>query len=513
MSRRTSRIYVSVIIVLTLLLTSCSGGGDQQPTGAVPGTGLTEPAGGAVTTAPTTAATTGTTPSAAAGMETPQTTGTASAETTETPASGSTTQTPAAGGVTGEGPTFTAEQIGGTVTVLAIWGGAELDNFNAMIQPFEDQTGIQVEVESTRDISQVLNTRLQGGNPPDVAGLPNPGEMQRLARDGSLKTLDDVLDMNAMANVYDKGFLDLTQVDGKTYGIFTKAAVKSLVWYNPKAFEAAGLQVPKTWDELDALEQKIVDMGKTPWCIGVEGGAGSAWPGTDWIEDIMLRTAGPEKYDQWWRHEIPWTDESIKNAWSTWGSIVNDEKMVYGGAQYVLATNFGQAFVPMFEEDPGCFLHRQASFITTFFTEQYPDLKAGEDYNFFVFPPIDEQYGNPLLVAGDLFGMFNDTPQARALIQYLVTAEAQSAWAERGGFLSANKSVDPSIYPDDITRQTGELIVNAPAVRFDASDLMPQEVNTAFSQGILQFVGNNDQLDSVLETIESQAESAYQPTQ
>lgn len=224
----------------------------------------------------------------------------------------------------------------------------------------------------------------------------------------------------------------------------------------------------------------------------------------------MLRTAGTDVYDQWIAHEIPWTEPAIKQAWETWGQIVADPDMVRGGAQGVLATNFGESPYPMFEEDPGCYLHRQASFITSFIQDQYPDLVAGEDFNFFPFPPIDPEQGSPLLIAGDLFGMFNDTPQSRALMNYLVSAEAQSIWAERGGFLSANKTVDPAIYPDQLTQQIGEMLTTATAVRFDASDLMPEAVNNAFWSGILDFVSDPASLDSVLESIEAAAQDAYQ---
>lgn len=508
----TSRIFLSAIVILTLLLASCGGGGsDTQGTSEVPSTGQTEavPGGAGAATEQATATTEagGTGATAEATSEATATKAAAGGAATETPAG-----TPAATQATGGQTTgaWKGEQIGGTVRVLAVWGGSEQDSFMAMMKPFEDQTGIKVEYEGTRDLGAVLNTRISGGNPPDVAGLPNPGQMVEMAKAGSLKPLDEVLDMNMMKQQYDPGFINLTTVDGKVYGIFTKAAVKSLVWYNPKTFSAAGYEVPKTWADLQALEQKIVAAGKTPWCVGIDGGSGSGWPGTDWVEDILLHQSGPETYDKWVNHEIPWTDPAVKQAWETWGKIVNDDKMVFGGSQTVIATNFGEAFNPLFQQDPGCYLFKQANFITTFFTDQNPNLKAGEDYNFFVLPAINENVGQPLEVAGDLFGMFNDTPQARALMQYLVTTDAQSIWAKRGGFLSSNKTMDPSVYPDQITQQIGEILSKATSVRFDASDLMPEAVNSAFSTNVLQYPGNPGQLDTILQTIESTAAESYQ---
>lgn len=406
-------------------------------------------------------------------------------------------------------PTPDDEMIGGTVSVLAVWGGSELDNFLAMVAPFEERTGVTVEFEGTRDLAAVLTTRVQGGNPPDLAGLPGPGQLLEFAASGDLIPLDDVLDMQMMGAEYDEGWLQLATVDDNLYGIFIKAAVKSLVWYSPPAFQAAGYEVPTTWDEMMALSQQILDDGGVPWCIGLESGAASGWPGTDWLEDIMLRTAGLDTYDQWWQHEIAWTDPAVRTAWETWGEIVANPEMVFGGQPGILATNFGESPFPLFEDPPACYMHRQANFITDFIQEQFPDLEPGVDFDFFQFPEIDPQHGSPLLVAGDLFGMFNDTPQARALMNWLVTAEAQEIWAERGGFISANRTVDPGVYPDPLTEQIGVMLVEAPAVRFDASDLMPEAVNNAFWSGILEYVNNPGALDSILQTIEATAQDAY----
>jgi alpha-glucoside transport system substrate-binding protein len=425
-------------------------------------------------------------------------------------------ETPTSTVATGESPSMDevlAEipaDICGTVSVLAVWSGSEQDNFMALLQPFLDHTGIEVEYTSTRDINAVLTTQIQGGNPPDVAGVPGPGQLREMAQEGSVIALNDVIDMDQMEANYAEGLIDLASVDGQLYGFFLKGAVKSLIWYSPPAFDAAGYEVPETWDDLNNLEQQIIDDGGTPWCIGLESGAATGWPGTDWLEDIMLRTAGPDVYDQWWQHEIAWTDEPVQTAWETWGEIVNDPNMVYGGQPFVLSTNFGVAPFPMFDEEPGCYLHRQASFITDFISDQFPDLEAGTDYDFFVFPPIEEEHGNTLLVAGDLFAMFNDTEQSRALVQYLLSAPAQAIWSEAGGFLATNRQVDPSVYPDQISQQIAEMYSTATDVRFDASDLMPEAVNNAFWSGIVDFVSSPDNLGAILEGIESTAEEAYQ---
>ena len=397
-------------------------------------------------------------------------------------------------------------QIGGTVSVLATWGGSEQDSFLAMVKPFEDQTGVKVQYEGTRD-NAVLTTRIQGGNPPDLAGLPGPGLMAQLAKAGKLIDLGNVLDMNAMKSQYSDSFIKLAQVDGKQVGIFIKAALKGPIWYNPKAFSAKGYTVPKTWDDLTSLSKKIADSGTTPWCIGLESGAASGWPGTDWLEDIVIRQSGPDVYDSWWQGKTKWSSPEIKKAFQTWGTIVADPKMVLGGKSAMVATAFGDSGNPMFTNPPKCYMHHQASFITDFFTKANPALKPGEDFNFFMTPDIDSKYAGAVTGAGDLFGMFKDTPQARALIKYLTTPQAQAIWVKRGGALSANKQVTD--YPDKISADSAKALTSAGVFRFDASDLMPEAMNQAFWKAVLDYVNDPSKLDSILTSLDKVQADSY----
>jgi alpha-glucoside transport system substrate-binding protein len=404
----------------------------------------------------------------------------------------------------------TQAKIGGTVSVLATWGGSEQESFLAMVKPFEEQTGIKVEYEGTRDLNAVLTTRVQGNNPPDVAGLPGPGQMAEFARAGKLIDLGGVLDQAAMKQQYAEDWLKLGQVDGKQYGILIKTALKGPIWYNPKEFQkVSGGTVPKTWDEMMTLSEKIADSGTTPWCIGLASGAASGWPGTDWIEDIVLRQAGPDAYDQWHQGRLKWTSPEIKRAWETWGRIVGNDKMVFGGKQAMLATPFGDAGNPMFASPPRCYLHHQGSFITEFFTKAPSNPKPVEDFNLFPFPTIDPRNAGAQEVAGDLFGMFKDTPQSRALIKYLTTPEAQSIWVKRGGAISPNKSVSVDAYPDPLSKQMAQAMLSATTVRFDASDLMPEAMNAAFWKGVLDYVQNPGSLDSILATLDRVQADAY----
>jgi len=390
-----------------------------------------------------------------------------------------------------------------------VWGGEELESFRAMLQPFEERTGVTVEYEGTRDLNAVLTTRVQAGNPPDVAVLPGPGQMAEFARQGHLVPLDDVVDAERMRQEYAQTWLDLGTVDGRLYGVFVKTSLKGLVWYNRPAFEAAGYTVPQTWDDLMRLTERIAADGRTPWCVGLESGSASGWPATDWIEVLLLKAAGPEVYDRWYRHEISWEDPAVRQAWERFAQVVGEPRYVYGGRQGVLATNFAQAAFPLFSDPPGCYLHHQATFIQDFIRQQFPNLRPGEDFDFFPFPAVDDRSQNAVVAAGDLVGIFRDTPQARALVRYLASAEAQAVWVRRGGALSPNRQVSLDDYPDPLSRRAAEVLRSAEVARFDASDLMPEAVNSAFWRATLDFVQEPRRLGALLAHLERVAREAY----
>lgn len=411
---------------------------------------------------------------------------------------------PAATGPAATGPAGTPGAVdisGEEVKVIGTWGGDEETAFREMVKPWEDRTGATVKYTGTRDLNIILSNGIQSGVLPDLAGLPGPGQMAEYAAAGALIDLSGVLDVDTYRSETAAALVDLGTVEGKIVGVFIKSAVKGLIWYNPKVVDFSS-SAPATWDDLQAAITANADKADAAWCVGIESGAASGWPGTDWIEDIVLRQAGPDVYNSWWQGETKWTDPAIKAAFETFGQVVENS---YGGPTGVNATNFEVAGDPLFASPPGCLLHHQASFITGL--GAFKTAASGTDYNFFPFPDISSQFTGAVEGAGDLFGMFNDTPAARSLMAYLVTADAQDIWVKRGGALSANKNA--TSYPDDISRRSAELITNAEAFAFDASDLMPQEMNAAFWKGVVDYVADASKLDAILAELDTIQASAY----
>ncbi len=408
--------------------------------------------------------------------------------------------TAASGGASAAPSSAGGDLTGQSVTVIGTWGGDEEKAFHSMVAPWEAQTGATVKYTGTRDLNTVLTTGVASGVLPDLAGLPGPGQMVSWA--DSLVDLSTVLDVPTYTSETAPALVTLGQVNGKQVGVFIKTAVKGLIWFDPKVLTDIGTTPPATWDALQSYITANKSKAQAPWCLGVENGAASGWPGTDWIEDIVLRQAGPDVYAQWYQGKVKWTDPAIKTAWTTFGDVVASS---YGGSATVNSTNFANAGDPLFKTPPGCMFLHQASFITGL--GAFKTATAGTDYNFFQFPDINAQYTGAVEGAGDLFGMFHNTPASASLMAYLVTAPAQDIWVKIGGALSANKNATD--YPDDISKRSAAILTNAKIFAFDASDLMPTAMNAAFWSGIVQYIKDPSQLDSILANLDTVQTSAY----
>jgi alpha-glucoside transport system substrate-binding protein len=391
----------------------------------------------------------------------------------------------------------------GKVVILGAFTGSDEAAFNDVIKVFEEANpDIDVTYTGSSDFDTLIQTRVQAGDAPDIAEFPQPGGAARLAREGNLVALWPealaLIDKN-----YAPVWKELGSVDGMPYGVFHRVNAKGWIWYNKTKFEKAGYTAPKTWEELTAMTEKMKASGIAPWCDGIESGAATGWKGTDWIENIMLRTQPVETYDKWVAGELAFTSPEVRNAFDILGKIWTDPQAVYGGQQTIAQTKFDQAAAWLFDNPPKCWLHMQGSFVTNFFPDVVKknlDLRVGV----FVMPPIDSKVTPGLEIGGDEYVVFKgkDRPEVRKFIEFLGTVEATTPWARRGGALFPHKGQDFSVYRTQIERTMVETIVNAQAARFDGSDSMTGELNQAFWKGITDWVSGNRDLDGALQDID-----------
>lgn len=293
-------------------------------------------------------------------------------------------------------------------------------------------------------------------------------------------------------------------VNGTLYGVPLGANVKSFVWYSPKTFKEKGWEVPTTWEQLIALSDKIAASGTKPWCAGVESGDATGWPATDWIEDVLLRTAGAEVYDQWTTHAIPFNDPRVVDAVDRAGTILKNEKYVnggFGGVKSITTTAFQEAGLPV--TTGKCAMHRQASFYANQFPEGTKVALDGDAFAFY-FPAIDAAKGKPVLGAGEFVVAYADCPEVQAVQTYLASAEYVNSRAKLGNWVTANNKLDIANVASPIDKLSVQILQDKTGVfRFDGSDLMPAAVGAGtFWKGMVDWL-NGKQTAPVLQGIES----------
>ncbi|MCF2131567.1 ABC transporter substrate-binding protein [Strepomyces sp. STD 3.1] len=397
---------------------------------------------------------------------------------------------------------------GETLEVAAVWTGAEQENFKKVLAEFEKRTGAKVTFVPAQDpIINFLGSKIAGGAPPDVAMLPQPGAIKQAVEKGWAKPLGAEAAKELGEN-YSPGWQEIGKVGGKQYGVYYKAANKSLIWYNAQVFENAGAAEPKTWDELLTAAQTIYDSGVTPFSVGGADG----WTLTDWFENVYLSQAGPEKYDQLAKHEIKWTDPSVKEALTTLAEIWGKKDYVAGGASGALQTEFPASVTQTFTggDQPKAGMVYEGDFVQVNIGET--DAEVGTDAKVFPFPAVGDTA--PVVSGGDAAVVLEDSKAAQALATWLASPDAATIQAKLGGYLSPNKNVEASAYPNDVQKKIAEALVAAgDDFRFDMSDQAPQAFGGTPGKGewkaLQDFLKNPKDVEGAQQRLEADAAAAY----
>ncbi|NJM83075.1 MAG: carbohydrate ABC transporter substrate-binding protein [Tabrizicola sp.] len=396
---------------------------------------------------------------------------------------------------------------GQSITMFGPWRGEDQVLVESMLAYFTAASGVTVNYSSSENYEQQIVIDTQAGSPPDIAILPQPGLIADLASKGFITPLgadtETWLRENYAAGESWVGLGTYAGADGAAalYAFPYKIDVKSLVWYVPENFEDAGYEVPQTMEELKALTDKIVADGGTPWCIGLGSGGATGWPATDWVEDMMLRTQSPETYDKWVKHEIGFNDPAVVGAIDEFGYFAKNDAYVAGGAAAVASTDFRDSPKGLFSSPPQCYMHRQASFIPSFFPE---GTELGTDADFFYFPAYEgKDLGKPVLGAGTLAFITKDSEASRAFIEWLKTPIAHEVWMAQSGFLTPLTSANAELYGNAALKKQGEILTSATTFRFDGSDLMPGAVGAGtFWTGMVDYTSGKT-AQEVADTIDS----------
>ena len=372
----------------------------------------------------------------------------------------------ASGGASG-GPATSGEA--GTINVLSLWGGSEEEAFKKVLEDFTAKTGWGVNYEADRQTySTTLQSRITGGNPPDIAIIPGIGFLRRFAKDGSLKKIGDLgVDTAGLTANYPEGFLAAGTVDGELYALPAKYNNKGTMWFRPDVYSDASVTAPKTWDEFKAALDKTKDK---PGAMSL--GAKDDWNLTDWFESIYIRQAGVDAYDKLFSADGDWTDPSVQKTVDTMLEVINDEYVV-GGVQAAVGRAWTDAIAQVFKPQPDAGTFYEGGFVGGIAMGQTnKDLKIGETIDWYPFPSIDNTE-DVTTFGGDVVGALTDSEGAKAFMQYVITPEANTVWASTGAIVSPNKGVGTDSYPNELVVREADSLKNAAQIRYDGSDLLP----------------------------------------
>lgn len=398
---------------------------------------------------------------------------------------------------------------GGEVEVYTTITGVELGQLEESFADFQDCTGLTVNVVSSDQFETEINIRVDGGNPPDLAIIPQPGLLQTLVGTGEVVPAPASVEAN-VDEFWSADWKNYGTVGQTFYAAPLMASVKGWIWYSPADFEANGYEIPATWPELLDLTAEMAANGGSgpdykPWCIGFESGTATGWAGTDWIEDIVLRLHGADAYDQWVAGDLDFTSPEITAAFEQFGNIALNTDYInggLGGPQSIVDTSFQEGGLPILEGS--CSLHHQASFYEAQWLDAGATVAPDGDIWAFLTPPVNE--GDPAAVTGggEFVASFNDSDEVAAVQTYM----SSDTWANNrvglGGVISANRGLDPTLASSEVGQESIRILQDENTVfRFDGSDLMPSAVGaSSFWTEITNYVQGKD-LDTVLEDIEA----------
>jgi len=392
-----------------------------------------------------------------------------------------------------------------TIEFMLGFTGDQFEAFRAGVDPYAKSQGIKINWAPTSNFNQLINTRVQGRNLPDIAMFPQPGVLRGLASRNTLTPLDGILDMPTLKSSMTAGTLDAGTVGGQLFGVLVSMNVKSLVFYPKQPFTQAGYTEPKSLQELLDLTNKIRTGGKTPWCLGIESGAATGWPATDWIEDTLLHQQGVQKYNQWVDHQITFESPEVREAADFFQQIAFTDGNVVGGRKSIASNNFATAANPMFRSPPGCFMYKQGNFVAA--PGGFPDTVLKDIDNqvgVFGYPPATAGGDNPVLGGGDLAGLFSKNNEyAKKIMRFMSTKDFGASIAKQGNYISPHKDFDQNNYPNGVVKQIADIAYKSTAFAFDGSDQMPGEVGSgSFWKDMTAWISGQQNLDEALKGID-----------
>ncbi len=390
-----------------------------------------------------------------------------------------------------------------TVTIWMSVDQPVFDGLQKQMKAKATDAGIKVKLSKVTDINSLIMTKIQANDAPDIALIPQPGVVSNIVKRNKAFPLDDVVDMNALKGNMLPGSLDAGTFNGKLYGLLASANVKSLVFYNKKAWDKAGYKTPQSIDELNQLTDQIKKDGGTPWCFGIESDTATGWPATDWIEELVMKYGGEQTYKDWVAHKVKFDSPVVRQAGEEFQRLLLEPGNTPGSRNAIASTNFGDAENTMWKDQPGCWMEKQGSFITAFFPDDVVK-NFSTDVGVFGFPPAKAGEKAPVLGGGDLAVLLNDSDSAKKAMKLLSETDIGTDAAKNGSsYLSPHTDFDASLYANPLTKEASKVANAGSALLFDGSDQMPGEVGAgSFWKEMTKWITGQEDMTKAFQNID-----------
>ena len=375
----------------------------------------------------------------------------------------------------------------------------------ALVAKLKSQgSSIKINWQTVTNINQLIITKIQAGDTPDIAYIPQPGVVDQMQQLGAAKPLDNVVDMTTLKSNMVPGSLDAGTVNGQLYGLLGSMNVKGLIFYPKQAWAKAGYKPPTDIAGLEALTNQMKSDGNTPWCMGIESGTATGWPATDWFETLMMKYFGPDVYNQWVQHKVLFDSSQVKQVAAEFQKLLFTQGNTLGGQNAITSTNFGTAGNPMFATPkPKCWMYNQGSFITGFFPKSV-QKNLDANVGVFGFPPATAGGDNPVEGGGDMLTMLNDSANVQTVVKDLSETDIGNDAAPTSSFISPHTDFNLKLYPNGVTRDIAKIAYGSSEFLFDGSDAMPAQVGAgSFWKEMTAWISGQESIDSALKNIDS----------
>jgi glucose/mannose transport system substrate-binding protein len=238
------------------------------------------------------------------------------------------------------------KSTGQKLEIFSWWtAGGEAEGLAGMYKIFQAKyPGIEI-INATvaggagSNAQAVLQTRMQGGNPPDSFQVHAGHELlDNWVAAGKMEPITFILRENNWLDKYPRGVIDIISYKGEVYSIPVNIHRSNVLWYNKKLFADNNLKVPVTIADFLAACDVLAAKGITPLALGDNG----IWASTHLLENVLLGTLGPEKYKGLWTGATAWDGAEVKEGlanFTKFMKFVNTDHAALGwdqAAQYII---------------------------------------------------------------------------------------------------------------------------------------------------------------------------------